>query len=191
MKAIMEHAKGQEHRQLQVVHWRIFIFSAILALTGLFCTMQLDAEIYQWVDEKGVKHYSNTPPTNAGNVKKIFDEYQYDETADQKRYKIDQKNIDVLNEKEEQQSSVEEQEKLEEAKQNQPPSREERIESEKQRLQEKIADLEARPLDYFGSQQNKRTRIGFYKYRLETLLQDPDKYFSGPEKFEGNIKTPE
>jgi len=29
----------------QTVHWRIFIFSAILALTGLFCTPQLDAEI--------------------------------------------------------------------------------------------------------------------------------------------------
>jgi len=42
---------------------------------------------------------------------------------------------------------------------------------------------------YFGSQKNKRTRIGFYKYRLETLEQDPDKYFSEPEKFEGNIKA--
>ena len=58
-------------------------------------------------------------------------------------------------------------------------------------LTAKIAELEARPLDYFGAQKNKRKRIGYYKYRLETLLQDPDKYFSEPEKFEGNIKTPE
>jgi hypothetical protein len=35
MEATMEHVKGQEHSQLQTVHWRIFIFSAILALKGL------------------------------------------------------------------------------------------------------------------------------------------------------------
>ena len=66
---------------------------------------------------------------------------------------------------------------------------EERIAAEKERLEDKIAELEEKPLEYFGSQKNKRTRIGFYKYRLETLQQDPDKYFSEPEKFEGNIKT--
>jgi hypothetical protein len=55
IEATMEHLKGQEHSQSQTVHWRIFIFSAILALTGLFCTPQLDAEIYQWVDENGVE----------------------------------------------------------------------------------------------------------------------------------------
>jgi len=65
---------------------------------------------------------------------------------------------------------------------------EERIAAEKERLEAKIAELEEEPLEYFGSQKNKRTRIGFYKYRLETLEQDPDKYFSQPEKFEGNVK---
>jgi len=64
----------------------------------------------------------------------------------------------------------------------------ERIEAEKERLEATIADLEEQPLENFGSQKNKRTRIGFYKYRLEILEQDPDKYFSEPEKFEGNIK---
>ena len=68
-------------------------------------------------------------------------------------------------------------------------SQEDKIAAEKERLEEKIADLEAKPLEYFGSQKNKRTRIGFYKYRLETLEQDPEKYFSEPEKFEGNVKA--
>jgi len=112
------------------VHWRIFIFSAILALTGLFCTPQLDAEIYQWVDENGVKHYSNTPPADAGNAKIVSGEYKHDEAADQKRVKADQKTLDTLTEEiktEEQQVRVEkekkleeEQKKLTEAKQNQP-----------------------------------------------------------------------
>jgi peptidoglycan hydrolase CwlO-like protein len=74
------------------------------------------------------------------------------------------------------------------AAENQERSQEE-ITAEKERLETKIADLESRPLDYFGSQKNKRAQIGFYKYRLELLLQDPDKYFSEPEKFEGNIKA--
>jgi len=68
---------------------------------------------------------------------------------------------------------------------------EERIATEKEMLEDKIAELEAKSLDYFGSQKNKRTRVGFYKYRLETLLTDPHKHFSAPEQFEGNIKTPE
>ena len=75
-----------------------------------------------------------------------------------------------------------------EAADTQEPS-EDKIAAEKERLEAKIAELEEKPLEYFGSQKNKRTRIGFYKYRLETLEQDPDKYFSEPEKFEGNIKA--
>jgi len=70
-----------------------------------------------------------------------------------------------------------------------PEPSEENIAAEKERLEAKIAELEERPLEYFGSQKNKRTRIGFYKYRLETLEQDPDKYFSEPEEYQGNLKA--
>jgi len=111
----MEHGKGQEQSHSQAVHWRIFIFFAILALTGFYCTSQLDAKVYKWIDQNGVKHYSNTPPVNAGNVKIMFDEYPHDEVADQERVMNDQKELDALiekNEKEEQQASVEEQKKL-------------------------------------------------------------------------------
>ena len=76
-----------------------------------------------------------------------------------------------------------------ETAENQELSQEDKIAAEKERLEAKIAELEEKPLEYFGSQKNKRTRIGFYKYRLETLEQDPDKYFSEPEKFEGNVKA--
>jgi hypothetical protein len=124
MEATMEHVKGQEHSQSQTVHWRIFIIAAILAWTGLFSTPQLGAEIYKWVDEKGVIHYGNRLPADSGNVKIVSREYRHDEAADQERVKADQKTIDTLTEEiktEEQQASVEEQEKLTEAKQDQPP----------------------------------------------------------------------
>jgi hypothetical protein len=128
----MEHVKGQEHSQSQKMHWRIFIFSAIFALTGFVCTPQLNAEIYQWVDEKGVKHYSNMPPADVESVRILpGGEYRHDEAADQERVKADQNAIDALTEEiktEEQQASVEKQNKLEEeqkklaeAKQTQPP----------------------------------------------------------------------
>ena len=68
---------------------------------------------------------------------------------------------------------------------------EERIVAEREMLEDKIAELEAKPLDYFGSQKNKRTRVGFYKYRLEILENDPKKYFAEPEEYQGNVKTPE
>ena len=118
MQATMEQVKDQEHSQSQTVRWRIFIFSAILALTGLFCTPQLDAEIYKWVDEKGVVHYGNILPANTGNVKIVSREYQHDEAADQKRVKADQKTLDALTEEI---KTEEQQKKLTEAKQNQPP----------------------------------------------------------------------
>ena len=107
------HPKGKMPSKY-TVHWRIFIFSATLALTGLFCTPQLDAEIYKWVDEKGVVHYGNILPVDSGNVKIVSREYRHDEAADQKRVKADQKNIDALTEKikkEEQQAKAPEEAK--------------------------------------------------------------------------------
>jgi|GEM_PF-2903400 len=117
------HPKGKMPYKC-TVHWRIFIFSAILAWTGLFSTPQLDAEIYKWVDEKGVIHYGNILPADPVNVKIVSREYQHDEAADQERVKADQKALDALTEEiktEEQQASVEKQKKLTEAKQDQPP----------------------------------------------------------------------
>ena len=90
---------------------------------------------------------------------------------------------------EDQEAEATEDEKAEDTE-NQEISQE-RIEAEKERLEATIADLEEKPLEYFGSQKNKRTRIGFYKYRLETLEQDPEKYFAEPEEYQGNVKTPE
>ena len=65
------------------------------------------------------------------------------------------------------------------------------IAEETERLLKKIAALEAKPLDFFGSQRNKILTIGYYKYRLEDLAKDPDKYFKEPARFEGNVKYSE
>lgn len=55
------------------------------------------------------------------------------------------------------------------------------INREKKRLTLAIQDLEAAPLEKFGSQDNKRRQVGYYKYRLEKVLTDPDDYFRYPD----------
>ena len=160
---------------------------------GLFVA-PLYADIYSWTDEKGVKHFSNAPPADAEKVEIEFKEYQYDKKADQKRFEMEQKEWEILIkniEDEEKREKAEQKRRAEAAKRNQLPTREELIEDEKERLLNKINELEEKPLEYFGSFKNKRVRIGYYKYRLEALMQDPDKYFNKPVSFEGNIKITE
>ena len=152
------------------------------------------ADVYSWTDENGVKNFGNQPPENATNVKLIFEEKPHDASADQQRTETE--NQDVTNlirelEEDEARQAAEDRRKAAEAAANRKPTKEERIELEKQRLEAKIADLEEKPLDYFGSQKNKRVRIGYYRYRMETLMRDPDKYFNQPSAFEGNVKYPD
>jgi hypothetical protein len=152
------------------------------------------AEIYSWTDDNGVKHYSNAPPPADVKAEIKFNEYQTDDAADQKRTQSDKKELQALIqeiEAEEARVQAEQKRKEKEAEANKPPSEDELIEAEKQRLLDKIELLEARPLDYFGSQRNKIITIGYYKYRLEAILQDPEKYFKEPAKFEGNVKYSE
>ena len=163
-----------------------------ISVLTFFCVSTLAAEIYIWTDEKGVKHYSDHPPENAESydVKTETQTYQYDEEADKQRTEIEQKQLqDAI--KEENENDEKQQREAAEAERNRPPTQEEKIAAEKDKLENKIAWLEEQPLEYYGSQRNKIARIGFYRYRLEALLQDPDKYFKNPEKFEGNIKETE
>jgi hypothetical protein len=149
-----------------------------------------DADIYSWTDENGVKHFGNVPPPDADEVNVEFKEYQYDEAADRERFEMDQKEWQtIIRELEENEKKA--QAEAQAAKRNQPMSRKERIEAEKERLARKITQLEEKPLDEFGSQRNKRATIGYYKYRLQALLEDPKKYFKEPEPFQGNYKSSE
>jgi chromosome segregation ATPase len=162
----------------------IFVF-VILGVSTLY------AEIYTWIDENGVKRFSDSPPEDAQNPKVVFPEYQHDEAADKKRLETDQQELDKLNktmEAEDAQDQAETQEKNAQAEKDRQPTQEELIAAEKKRLESRIAFLEEQPLSYFGSQNNKRVRIGYYRYQLQALLEDPEKYFKQPASFEGNVK---
>jgi len=164
----------------------------ILMLTIIGISV-VDAKVYTWIDENGIRHYGDSPPEDAKDAKVMFPEYQYDEAADKNRNQRDEQQLKSLL-KEIEADDAEEQaaarKRAQEAQQNKKPTRAELIAAEKARLEEKIVFLEKQPLEYFGSQKNKIVRIGFFRYRLEDLINDPDKYFRQPASFEGNVKYP-
>jgi hypothetical protein len=153
-----------------------------------------NADIYSWTDENGVKSFGNEPPENAANLKLIFKEAPHDAATDQQRTDTENRELTELIkelDEEEQRQAAEDRKKAAEAAQNRKPTQAEKVAAERERLETKIAELEEKPLEYFGSQKNKRVRIGFYRYRLQALNEDPDKYFSQPSSFEGNVKKSE
>jgi len=168
----------------------------IISVLTFFCASTLSAEVYIWTDERGVKHFSDQPPENVENyeVQTAPQTSQQDEGADNEQPEAEQKQIqEFIKDADENYEKQQREEKLkaEEAEKNRAPTQEEKIAAEKEKLEMKIAELEEQPLEYFGSQRNKIARIGFYRYRLEALLEDPEKYFKNPENFEGNIKESE
>jgi hypothetical protein len=170
-----------------------FAILIILVLT-IFGASAVNAEVYTWVDESGVRHYGDSPPENAEDAKAVFPEYKYDESQDQQRTEQDQqalnsliKEIDAENARDQ----AETQKKTQEAENNREPDQQELIAAERERLEKKIAFLEEQPLEYFGSQKNKTVRLGYYRYQLQDLTENPEKYFRQPASFEGNVKSPE
>jgi type IV secretory pathway VirB10-like protein len=65
---------------------------AFLVLAWLGCVgtaVAGDEQIYQWTDEKGVQHFSNTPPETPVEDLERMPEIPYDPEADQARMKED------------------------------------------------------------------------------------------------------
>ena len=146
----------------------VFIFLGGL----LVCAVQ--AEIYSWTDENGVKHYSHTPPPDRSVPVKTALEIQPDPATDQEIEKINEENVDAILEaldKEEQASAQKP------AKVQKPPSRQDRIAAEKEKLEEKIAWLEQLPPRAYTNTRSKQAIIGRYQYRMQLLLSNPDEYF--------------
>jgi hypothetical protein len=145
----------------------VFIFVG-LALPGL------QAEIYFWTDENGIKHYSNTPPADRAATIKTAPEIQPDPTAEQKIEKLNEENIDAILEALEKEGQAA---APKSAKTDKPPSRQERIRAEKESLKDKIQYIEGLPPHAFANSRSRQAIIGRYRYRLQELLSNPDEYF--------------
>jgi glutaredoxin len=46
------------------------VLAMIIFIMG-FASYPIQAQIYSWVDEKGIKHYSDTPPENRSGIKDL------------------------------------------------------------------------------------------------------------------------
>ncbi len=169
--------------------YRILIAALFFVIPSL---SYLSADIYRWTDSKGNPVYGNQPPSNASNVKLMFREATTGAGAAPAAQQDDSSSLEAIIRGLDEEGQREEQarQEAEPTKPSAPLRREEMIAIERENLEKKIMELEALPLDQFGSQKNKRVRIGYYQYRLETLLTNPDDYFNNPEPFEGNVKTP-
>ena len=145
----------------------IFIFAGLIP-------PGLDAEIYFWTDENGVRHYSHTPPADRTVKIKTAREIRSDLEVSQTRAKIDEENVEAL---------LEELDKADTASAPAPsatpqePSRQERIQLEQEKLEEKLAYLQNLPPESFANSRSRNVIIGQYQYRLQQLKSDPDAYF--------------
>jgi hypothetical protein len=168
--------------------YRIIVAALFFVIPSL---SYLSADIYRWTDSKGNVVYGNQPPADAPNATLMFRETSSGPDPKPAAQQNDSSSIETIVQGLDEELQREEQSRreAESAKPSTPLSREERIAVERANLEKIIKELEALPLDHFGSQKNKRVRIGYYQYRLETLLTNPDEYFNNPEPFEGNIKT--
>lgn len=167
--------------------WLILLFFALFGLPPA------GADVYRWRDDTGAVHFGNRPPADARDIRVVFKEIPSETQAGPQSDEDQGRSAEaVIQEFEEERRREEERAKKpsDEVNRNAPPTREDIIAREKERLEKKIIELENMPLEQFGSARNKRVQIGFYEYRLQDLMSDPEAYFKNPVSFEGNIPSP-
>jgi hypothetical protein len=149
---------------------------AIVIFFGVGCLIAsgLNAEIYSWTDEKGVKHYSHTPPADRSLRIETDPEIPSNPTDTRKTEKINEENVETLLEE------LDEENKSSAATgrgSRQELSRQQRIDNQKKILEEKLAYLESLPPDAFANSRSRDVIIGQYRYRLKQLMSNPEGYF--------------
>jgi hypothetical protein len=70
----------------------------LLILVAVFCLWSsiAAAQIYEWIDSSGVRHFSNVPPPAGAKIVNQQEAIPYDAEADQKRMQEDQQIHDRL-----------------------------------------------------------------------------------------------
>jgi hypothetical protein len=169
---------------------RVLFVAICFILPGL---SYLSADIYRWTDKQGAVHFGNSVPSDAQNVQVVSKEISPGPAADAPALEPDAKSTETIIQDLEDDLQREQmaRQQAEEVQKTAPPTSADIITREKERLEKKILELEQKPLEFFGSQQNKRARIGYYEYRLQALMADPSNYFKNPEPFEGNVPVPD
>ena len=77
-------------KQLSLIIALLFIF---------FCFPVMSGQVYTWIDEHGVKHFTEDPPPEGATVVEKTKEIPYDEAKDQKRMERDEQYFNELKQK--------------------------------------------------------------------------------------------
>lgn len=201
------------------------MFKISCAAITLFFLLQLPAlsnKVFVWTDDNGVKHFSNTGPSESTEAFKQDKELPSESTSGNQparnmtgkgqqpqRNAADEPATDPADSQSAEtetdpdadyieatrldlmvfpipQGELVQREKslvgeLQQQLDQSGVDRQHQINRERKRLTLAIQDLEEAPLEKFGSQKNKLRQVGYYKYRLDKLLADPDEYIQYPE----------
>ena len=151
-------------------------FSAMVMifLLTVLTASGIQAEIYSWTDENGVKHFSHIPPPEGSAQVKTSREISSSPQAFQADRKINEENIDAILEERDKENKAA---APESGSSKQKFSRRERIQNEQKILEEKLAYLESLPGESFANSRSRNVIIGQYQYRLQLLMSDPNSYY--------------
>jgi hypothetical protein len=116
---------------------KLFIILMILAFSG----SSAFSEVYSWTDEKGVKHYSSTPPDNKADYRKSS-EVPYNAEEDEAQAQVYQQWLDQKR-REESEKSLEKEKQSDEKKKEQ----EKKGEKTQNEAQKTKPDAEKPPAD--------------------------------------------
>ena len=81
-------------RKILPMAWSIGVVAAVL-----LTPTAVIAEIYQWVDGNGVRHYSNTPPPDGVQIQNRFSEEKFDPDEEQKIREAEDRELAKLQER--------------------------------------------------------------------------------------------
>jgi Domain of unknown function (DUF4124) len=155
---------------------RALIVALCFILPGL---SYLSADIYRWTDKQGTTHFGNSVPPDAQDVKVVSKEIRSDPAASAPDAKSTES---IIQENEAEMQREREARQAEEMKKTTPPTLGDNIAREKERLENKILELDQKPIEYFGgSPKIKAAQMGYYQSRLQALMANPDNYFKNPE----------
>ena len=197
-----------------------------LVILILLAAQHLSAGVYYWIDEKGVKHYSNVTPSETG--KEIQQQEEIPQEApkagspsepietdpqgttgtegeikaeesggpaseetvsEEKKASAEDESAEAAPEEAEEpiqvytsmgeivQSEKSAARGLQRQLEQNAAQRDDFIDNERARLNRIIEELQKTPVSKFGTFDNKRRAIGYYRYRQDSLQNAPDEYF--------------
>ena len=173
----MQNTQSHPYQPISQSKFSLALAAAIVFIITL--ALQSEANIYSWTDSNGVKHFSNSPPSDENKSIDVHREIAYDRDADEARWELDRKEWKALKQKLEETENQIIKERYSEEITADSQGMAERIKNEKFRLELEISRLEKKPANSFAYElDGKRAAIAFYKSRLKELETDPKRYFN-------------